>query len=92
MSDQQRLHAHIYGRVQGVSFRYYTTLTAEQLSLTGWVRNRPDGSVEVLAEGTRTQLDRLMSFLSSGPSGAHVTDVQTEWLAASGEFAGFEVR
>jgi acylphosphatase len=92
MSDRQRLHAQVYGRVQGVSFRYYTTLTAEQLDVTGWVRNRPDGSVEVVAEGTRAQLDRLMTFLNTGPSGARVSEVQAEWLEASGEFSRFEVR
>ncbi len=87
-----RLQAIIHGRVQGVSFRYYTVNRAMELGLAGYVRNRGDGDVEVVAEGPRPQLDRLLSFLRSGPRNAFVTEVETTWTAATGSFSHFEVR
>jgi acylphosphatase len=90
MSDaNQRFHAIVQGHVQGVSFRYYTVATARTLDLTGWVRNRPDGAVEVVAEGPKVQLDSLLVFLRRGPPEARVTKVDVEWLPASGEFEMF---
>ncbi|MGH2524624.1 MAG: acylphosphatase [Anaerolineales bacterium] len=88
----QRLHAHVRGIVQGVNFRYYTGERARQLGLTGWVRNLRDGSVEVLAEGPRPALDQLLDFLRRGPPAARVEEVRADWSAASGDFAGFEMR
>jgi acylphosphatase len=88
----ERLHATVFGRVQGVSFRYNTVLKANEVGLTGWVRNRVDGSVEVVAEGTRPALERLLSWLREGPFGARVTDVEASWWAATGEFEHFEIR
>jgi len=92
MSDiHQRLHAQVSGQVQGVNFRYYTRVTANEIGVKGWVRNRSNGTVEVIAEGTRPQLERLLQFLSRGPASAIVTDVQTDWLSATGEFADFQI-
>lgn len=90
-SVQQRLHAHVYGRVQGVSFRYYTQLRARELGLTGWVRNRPDGSVEVVAEGSKRDLESLLYFLHQGPTAARVTEVEAQWFTAHDEFDEFNV-
>lgn len=90
--EQQRLHALISGRVQGVNFRYYTLQTANQIGITGWVHNRADGRVETTAEGTRRQLERFADFLHTGSPSAHVDDVQIEWRSATGEFDGFTVR
>jgi acylphosphatase len=87
----QRLHAVVRGRVQGVSFRYETLRKANQLGVTGWVRNRPDGSVEVMAEGDRGRLNRLLDFLWQGPPAARVSEVETHWFAATGAFENFEV-
>ena len=87
----ERLHAIVHGRVQGVNFRYYTQLTAQALNLTGWVANRPDGTVEVTAEGPRAELDQLLTFLHQGPSHANVERVDVEWRAAAGQYAGFKV-
>lgn len=81
----------MHGQVQGVSFRYYTNMRAEELDITGWVRNLPDGTVEVMAEGTRAQLDRLLDFLRQGPTGAQVSSVEANWQAASGHFANFSI-
>ena len=79
------------GRVQGVNFRFYTRVTARELGVAGWVRNRSDGTVEVIAEGTRQQLEKLLLFLNTGPVSAIVSHVQTDWLPATGEFADFQI-
>lgn len=87
-----RLHASVEGHVQGVGFRAFVMQTASSLSLTGWVRNRWDGSVEVVAEGERDVLERLESALRRGPRGAYVIEVVVDWEAATGEFPRFSVR
>ena len=69
------LHAIVRGRVQGVGFRYYVRERARSLRLAGWVRNLPDGAVEVLARGERDALERLRSAILAGPPGARVTTV-----------------
>ncbi len=89
---QARLHATVHGRVQGVSFRYYTWHRAQELGLAGYVRNLWDGSVEVVAEGPRARLEELLAFLHVGPRSAHVTHVDTRWPLPTGEFSRFEVR
>jgi acylphosphatase len=90
--SKSRLQATIDGRVQGVSFRYYTVRRARDLGLTGYVRNEPDGTVTVVAEGQRSDLEELLSFLRVGPRAAVVTDVSTDWRAPTGDFNRFEVR
>ena len=92
MPDTVRLHARVYGLVQGVSFRYYTLRKAQTLGLTGYVRNRWDGSVEVVAEGERAAVDQLLSWLHVGPPSADVERVEFEWQKPLGEFRQFEVR
>lgn len=93
MNDQpEQLHAVVYGRVQGVNFRAATQREAERLGLAGWVRNREDGAVELLAEGSRTALERLAAYLRRGPPSARVTRVDTEFGAARRESGRFEIR
>jgi acylphosphatase len=93
MSEESvRLHAQVYGRVQGVNFRYYTQSEANRWGLTGWVSNRFDGSVEVVAEGEKAALQKLLTFLHRGPPSARVDRVQADWTKATGEFARFRVR
>ncbi|MGH2592118.1 MAG: acylphosphatase [Anaerolineae bacterium] len=87
----ERLHAVIHGRVQGVNFRYYTLIQAQALDLTGWVANRPDGTVEVMAEGPRSALDELLAFLQRGPSHARVDRVDVDWPKPTGQFTRFQV-
>jgi len=89
---QVRLHAIVSGVVQGVNFRYYTTRQAQLLGVTGWVANRWDGAVEVVAEGTRAQLLSLLDWLGHGPPSATVTGIQADWEKATGEFRSFNVR
>ena len=89
---QHRLQATVHGRVQGVSYRYYTQRRAAELGLTGHVRNERDGTVQVVAEGSKPAVRELLSFLHVGPRTAFVTQVDTHWIAPTGEFDRFEVR
>jgi acylphosphatase len=91
-SPVARLHALVEGRVQGVGYRQFVFEIASMLNLKGWVRNRRDGSVEVIAEGPREILDKLFTALHKGPRMSYVTGVHPQWLAATGEFASFQVR
>ncbi len=94
MSDtfSLRLHAIIFGKVQGVFFRDSTLHTANELKLVGWVRNLPNGSVEVIAEGSHDSLESLLNFLRVGPPQAHVEQVAADWQLATSEFSSFTVR
>ena len=85
------VHVVVHGIVQGVNFRYATRRTAHSLLVMGWVRNRPDGTVEVLAEGPRPQLERLVGFLRRGPSSARVESLDLEWRQATGAFVSFDI-
>jgi acylphosphatase len=80
-------HLLIDGRVQGVGFRYEMTRKANQLSVTGWVRNRRDGKVEAVVDGPPDKVDAIIEWTRRGPPGAAVTDVQVSDNAGSyGEF------
>ncbi len=87
----ERLHAQVFGEVQGVGFRLFVVREAERLGVTGWVRNRWYDSVEVVAEGDRASLGQLLEALHRGPRGAEVEKVTEEWLPATGEFKQFWV-
>ena len=87
-----RLEARVRGRVQGVGFRWFVVREAERLGLAGWVANDADGSVRVVAEGERGNLDHLAQRLSVGPRGAHVVDLDLRWSVARGAERGFTVR
>lgn len=82
----------VRGLVQGVNYRWFTQRRADALGLTGHVRNMPDGSVLVVVEGPRTDIESLIATLRVGPSAAVVESVRVEWHAPSGEFDRFEVR
>ncbi len=92
MDEKAQLQAIVRGRVQGVNFRYYTRQQARQLGITGYVRNLWDGTVQVVAEGTRHRLGQLLNWLHTGPSMAFVEKVEAQWLPFGGEFQHFEVR
>jgi len=87
-----RLHAHVHGRVQGVNFRHYTQVEARRLEVVGWVTNRLDRSVEVVAEGEKKDLKKLLNFLHQGPPSARVERVEHTWTEATGEFKNFRVK
>ena len=94
MSEREtiRLHAIVEGRVQGVNFRVFVIEAARALDLGGWVRNRWDESVEVVAEGERQALEKLLAKLQRGPQAAYVTGVSQEWQVATGEYHDFRIR
>ncbi len=90
--SNQRIEAVVHGRVQGVAFRHHTQVEANRLKLTGWVANRPDGTVRVVAEGPEPALRRLATWLEVGPSAAWVENADIRWMMAADEFKGFEIR
>lgn len=90
-TDQHTLHAIIRGRVQGVGFRNFVFKQAVSLQLSGRVRNLPDGSVEVFANGDRALLSRLVELMWKGPLFAKVTDVYTQWDQPQTLYQSFEV-
>ncbi len=81
----------VVGRVQGVFFRASAQREARRLGLTGWVRNRPDGSVELLAEGEDESLRDFIGWLQRGPTSARVDRVDTRWRSYTGEFTEFRI-
>jgi acylphosphatase len=81
----------IYGRVQGIFFRDSTQRKARELGLTGWVRNEPDGTVKIVAEGEEGDLKKLIKWCYNGPRLARVEKVDIEWAEATGEFERFEI-
>ena len=93
MGDLASLQAMVYGRVQGVYFRNFTSRCADELGLTGYVRNMSGGkAVEVQAEGERSKLEKLLGYLKVGPPGATVERVETTWTEYSGSFSRFNIR
>ncbi len=90
--EKVRVHLRVEGRVQGVFFRASTLDQAIRLGLKGWVRNCPDGFVEVVAEGKRKKIDNLVDWCYHGPPGAHVLGVQLEWQDYKDEFQDFRIR
>jgi acylphosphatase len=91
--DKAMLRALVYGRVQGVGFRFFVQDEAAKLGLTGYARNLSNGrSVEVVAEGPTPALDRLLASLRRGPSMSNVEKVDAAWGEALGEYQGFAVR
>ena len=82
----------VKGRVQGVGFRWFVSRAARRLGLTGWTRNAPDGSVEVLAQGDAEEVTALGSELAVGPRSARVTEVDAEEAVPDPGLIDFEVR
>jgi acylphosphatase len=86
-----RLEAVVRGRVQGVGFRFWAVREAMHLGVDGFVANEADGSVRVVAEGTRAALHRLVARLEEGPPAALVERVGTRWEPARGMAGGFRI-
>lgn len=87
----KRLTLKLHGLVQGVNFRFYAQQEARKLELSGWVMNNHDGTLGITAEGREADLHKLLEWAKEGPSGAEVSDVDTEWGNATGEFRGFSI-
>ncbi|MFL5522864.1 MAG: acylphosphatase [Gemmatimonadaceae bacterium] len=73
----ETVHLEVEGRVQGVGFRWYVVEKAEELGIGGWVKNRPDGRVEIAAAGPREALQKLEAAIRAGPRGARVEVVRS---------------
>ncbi len=86
------VHIVVRGVVQGVGFRWFVYRIASRLGLSGYVSNRHDGDVEIVAEGDRSLLESLVGEVRVGPRSAHVSDLSVEWLQPSREFSSFEIR
>ena len=86
-----QIHIIITGDVQGVGFRYFAVREANALGITGNVRNRPDGSVEVNAQGEKTVLDEFVTILKEGPSSGTVKEVKVEELILGKKVETFSV-
>ncbi len=89
---REQVHLIVSGVVQGVGFRAFTLSVAHRAGVVGWVRNRPDGTVEIVAEGEREQLQSFISAIRRGPISARVDNVAEEWREATGEFTTFGLR
>lgn len=88
----EELHVVVHGYVQGVGFRYFASRRASSLGVRGYTRNRGDGSVEVVAQGTRSALENLLVALRQGPSAGEVDEVETTWREPAEHFSGFSIR
>jgi acylphosphatase len=87
----KRVNIVVRGRVSGVFFRAATQREARRLGITGWVKNRGDGSVELVAEGEEDAVKEIISWSHHGPSAARVDNVDVRWRAYTGEFSDFRI-
>ena len=86
-----RAHVFVSGRVQGVNFRWYTQRKAQELGLTGWVRNLWDGRVEAVFEGEEQAVRRAVNWCQAGPPSAQVDQVEVSYEEPTGEFSHFRI-
>ena len=91
MEEAVRVHVIISGRVQGVCYRMETQRAAEKWGVSGWVKNRPDGTVEAVFEGDRTSVNQMLQWCRKGPPFSKVSHVDVRWEAYIGEFKGFDI-
>jgi len=89
MADRARVYARVHGVVQGVGFRHFTRQLAESFGITGYVRNVPDGTVEMVAEGGTQALKAFLEEVRIGPRFGSVGRMDIEWSEARGDFSGF---
>ena len=87
-----RLTAWVHGHVQGVGFRWWTRSRALELGLTGFAANKPDGRVQVVAQGPRETCQKLLDLLEGGSTPGHVDTVIADWSAAADALSGFTER
>ncbi|MBI4369679.1 MAG: acylphosphatase [Elusimicrobia bacterium] len=88
---QSRVHLALHGQVQGVGFRFFTRQIAQELKLGGWVRNKTDGSVELVAEGEKRNIESLLDTLKNKHPWARVDALEADWQPYQGEFRAFEI-
>ena len=89
--DKKRYQVIVSGIVQGVGFRYATLKKANELGITGWIKNRIDGKVETVIEGENDSLKQMLSWLKKGPSQANITDTEVQELIYKDEYDSFKL-
>lgn len=87
----ERVKIIVFGRVQGVFFRAYTKQKASELKIYGWVRNRRDGSVEILAEGSKENIEKFISWCRIGSPYSKVENIVVDRQEYKNEFNKFEI-
>ncbi len=94
MEEEETVSVHVVvqGKVQGVGFRIFTEQEANQRGLHGWVRNHPDGTVEVEAEGPRPEVEAFIKILREGPKFSHVSQIIVDWKDANRHTHGFTIQ
>jgi acylphosphatase len=90
--DSVKATVKIKGDVQGVGFRHFTVQNAKRLEVNGDVENQMDGSVKVIAEGPKQQVEALIDVLKEGPHAAHVNDIDVQFDEATEGYSGFKVK
>lgn len=88
----QRAHIFVTGRVQGVCYRAFTKENAVAAGLNGWVRNTDDGCVEAVFEGSKSEIERMISICRQGPTASLVRDIDVQWEGAAEGLKGFQIR
>jgi acylphosphatase len=93
-TDHEKVRAHIIlsGRVQGVAFRYYAREVASRLGVKGWIKNLVSGEVEIVLEGKRKEVEKMIEWCREGPPLAMVESIEINWLPYSGEFNQFQIK
>ena len=86
-----RLHVYFSGHVQGVGFRYSVKQLSPEFDVTGWVKNLPDGRVELVAEGERNELETFQAAIPDAGLRRFIRDTQSHWSEGTREFRGFEI-
>ena len=87
----ERVSVRVFGDVHYVGFRFSTIEVARDLGLTGWVKNEPGGSVQIVVEGEKEKLENLVTWAKKGPTLARVEKIDVRWEKATGEFSSFDV-
>tara|TARA_Y100001960_G_scaffold169059_1_gene177507 strand:- start:1125 stop:1409 length:285 start_codon:yes stop_codon:yes gene_type:complete len=88
---RQRLHQHFSGHVQGVGFRYQVRQLSLEFEVTGWVKNLPDGRVEMIAEGSRDELEAFQAAIPDAGLRRFIRETQADWSEGTGEFRSFVI-
>jgi len=91
MENKARAHVIVTGSVQGVCFRVETKRAADHIGVAGWVRNRPEGTVEAVFEGEREKVEAAINWCRKGPPFGRVENVSITWEPFEGKFTGFDI-
>ena len=92
MSEMVSVRVKVHGHVQGVCFRDFTSRKAAELGISGYVRNLPDATVDIYAEGERVKLEEFIRHLKAGPPAATVDKIDAIWGEHGGDYSGFKIR